>query len=690
MESAPIGTGPRDPMCPGDPGSLEHAYLYVGPTLADVGWIEDPRLVAQGAGQRIAIAQPVLRPALDVHAVIRGAACRGVIFALSQGWPGLAHLRLIRHCLDLGRRTLLHWSAEERIERVDENRLRVHRRHWLVIQTAVRTAAAASWLDTELRDLIARARSVLRNSLESVRAIAVEALRWLAKAADAPRPAVEPPCVDAEIRRLGLDPSRIRDRAQQVPMGAAAGVSGTGGPPGTGVYLRLDYWTRITSGGSYGHTCFVARELARTTGRLVAFVTHPYALLDGPGIRPVVVEPPSGSSSESDLVRSTAHYHPRLQPALAALAPDYLYERLVLGNFTGALLAQRFGIPYLVEYNGSEISIRRSFTGHGFDHERFFTDAEALAFDQSIVISVVSDVVKDELIERGVDPAKILVNPNGADPAVYRPLAPEDRERLKTELGIDRAAPVVGFSGTFGGWHGIETLAAAIPEICAAEPAVRVLLIGDGDRKPVLDEAVRRHALQDRVVSTGRVAQMEGRRLLGACDIYVSPHSGHMVDRRFFGSPTKVFEYMAMAGGIVASDLEQIGEVLSPALRAEDLRSPPPDVGSRRAVLCRPGDVAELAGAVVYLARHPELARRLGENARRALCDQYSWERHVDRLWTFVREQGRDPGTGRPAAGGPHPPVAADLEVRPPAQGLGGRALAARPGSRLSFNRADA
>ena len=38
---------------------------------------------------------------------------------------------------------------------------------------------------------------------------------------------------------------------------------------------------------------------------------------------------------------------------------------------------------------------------------------------------------------------------------------------------------------------------------------------------------------------------------------------------RFFGSPTKLFEDMAMARAIVASDLDQIGEVLSPAVRID-------------------------------------------------------------------------------------------------------------------------
>ena len=78
------------------------------------------------------------------------------------------------------------------------------------------------------------------------------------------------------------------------------------------------------------------------------------------------------------------------------------------------------------------------------------------------------------------------------------------------------------------------------------------------------------HGLVARVKSMGRVPQAEGARLLGACDLYVSPHNSHMVDSKFFGSPTKLFEYMAMGEGIVGSDLEQLGEVLSPALRVAD------------------------------------------------------------------------------------------------------------------------
>src|SRR5262249_21456778 len=126
-----------------------------------------------------------------------------------------------------------------------------------------------------------------------------------------------------------------------------------------------------------------------------------------------------------------------------------------------------------------------------------------------------------------------------------------------------------------------------------------------------------------------------------ACDVYVAPHNAHMVDSRFFGSPTKIFEYMAMGGGIVASDLEQIGQVLSPALRVGDLRNGAACAETERAVLVTPGDVDEFVEAVVHLANNPALCRRLGRNSRQAVIDHLSLERHVEKLWRFARDAQR-------------------------------------------------
>ena len=324
------------------------------------------------------------------------------------------------------------------------------------------------------------------------------------------------------------------------------------------------------------------------------------------------------------------------------MRPAYIYERLALGSYAGAVLSRELQIPYIVEYNGSEISMLRSFDKSRYIYEAVYLLTEELAFRQATFISVVSEEIKKTLLARGIPESKILVNPNGADLDAYQPGSDAEKRAIRREFKLPEDGCVVGFSGTFGGWHGVDVLAEAIPRICASNPRVSFLLIGDGNYKHQVDAAVTQHHLEDRAISVGRVPQAEGARLLKACDIYVSPHSSHMVDSRFFGSPTKVFEYMAMAGGIVASDLEQIGMVLSPALRVRDLRRSDVRVTDERSVLCTPGDADEFVEAVSLLAKRADLIQPLGRNSRQAAADYYSWRQHVAHLWTFARQaEGR-------------------------------------------------
>ena len=65
------------------------------------------------------------------------------------------------------------------------------------------------------------------------------------------------------------------------------------------------------------------------------------------------------------------------------------------------MLSQSLSIPYIVEYNGSELSMRRSFENAGYIYEPEYLEAEALAFEQATLISVVSAEIRQTLVARG-------------------------------------------------------------------------------------------------------------------------------------------------------------------------------------------------------------------------------------------------------------------------------------------------
>jgi len=437
----------------------------------------------------------------------------------------------------------------------------------------------------------------------------------------------------AEIERQIVD-------ASPFPL-AAMGIPGEDNKiPGTGVYLRTDYWVKIAAGGSYGHTCYVAQELARSTEKLVCFMANRFDLLDAMGIEQVVMDTPASTCNEIDVLKASRFYYQWLRDRLTELKPAYIYERAILGSYVGAQLSRELGIPYILEYNGSEISMKRSFDERGYELEAAFAKAERAAFAQATTIVAISEVIEDGLIQQGIPADKILFNPNGCSPEHYMPLDQDRKREMRVSLGWEPDNCVVGFIGTFGGWHGIDVLAEALPLLCKRDPNLRFLLIGDGNFRHLVDDAVKRHQLQDRVHLPGTVAQTEAARLLACSDILVSPHNRHMVDSKFFGSPTKLFEYMALGGAIVASRLEQIGDVLSPSLDTQDLAGVRLEqFEGQRAVLCKPGDTEDFVNAVAGLAARPDLWPALGANARQALLDNYTWKQHVHKILQHVAQR---------------------------------------------------
>ena len=581
-------------------------YLYVAPTLKAVGLLRDDRLAATTERHRLAIVPPAMKYEADIRRALKAEEnLDGVVLALTKGFLERSQLAVARESLARKLRVWLYWPQEEALECLDRERLKSARLHWLAVNALQRTAVPLGRWVIRSRRVRPAMRWIYRGEFPVRRFDVLDKLTALAEAA----------------RPVPLVPDRSRRRMH-----------------GCGMYLRTDFWTTITSGGSYGHTCYVMKELAASTDDFVGMVTQPYALLDQWGVRYEVMDPPANVEGEDAIVNATDHYYPRLKAVCQVVRPSYIYERLCLGNYTGTILSQKLKIPYIVEYNGSEISMARSFDAAGFFYEALYLKAEEAAFRQATFISVVSETVKAELVSRGVSAEKVLVNPNGADLEAYAPASADVKATVRRELGFGPEQTVVGFTGTFGGWHGVDVLAEAIPRICEGNPAIRFLLIGDGKHKALVDEAVARYGLEARVRCVGRVPQAEGARLLTACDIYVSPHNSHMIDSKFFGSPTKIFEYMAMGGAIVASRLEQIGDVLSPALTPADLRRDDLAVTDQRAVLCEPGKVDEFVAGVIAAAARPDISAALGRNARQAVAEHYSWSKHVDRIWRFTRE----------------------------------------------------
>ena len=77
-----------------------------------------------------------------------------------------------------------------------------------------------------------------------------------------------------------------------------------------GLYLRTDFWARFTSGGSYGHTCYVAKELAALTERFVVPACRSATICSTPSASP-------GRHGSADDDRQRGRDRQRVDPLLS-------------------------------------------------------------------------------------------------------------------------------------------------------------------------------------------------------------------------------------------------------------------------------------------------------------------------------------------------------------------------------------
>jgi glycosyltransferase involved in cell wall biosynthesis len=432
------------------------------------------------------------------------------------------------------------------------------------------------------------------------------------------------------LRRIDRELASLDRQAEAAPDTKRADSTegrGSNSASGAPVYLRTDLSFGVRAGGSVGHIAGVLGELARQVAPPILMTTALVPTL-APSIEVHLIGVPEAFWNFRELP-SLALNEVVVSEALAAIRDrrvSMVYQRYSLNSYAGLRLARQLGVPLVIEYNGSEIWMSRHW-GYPLKYEDLSGRIELLNMNHASLVVVVSRAMRDELVARGVSSDRILVNPNGVDPDRYSPSI--DGTAVRAALGYGGHI-VIGFISTFQRWHGAHVLARAFATLMRARPeyreSVRLLMIGSGSG---VDEAVRivnEAGLAEYVAFTGLVAQEEGPRYLAACDILASPHVPNPDGTPFFGSPTKLFEYMAMGKPIVASSLDQIGEVLR---------------HGETAWMVPPADSEALAAGLERLISDRALGQTLGDAARREAVAHHTWRAHVGRILEALEARAR-------------------------------------------------
>jgi glycosyltransferase involved in cell wall biosynthesis len=298
-----------------------------------------------------------------------------------------------------------------------------------------------------------------------------------------------------------------------------------------------------------------------------------------------------------------------LRPAVVHAASNYSNGVTALG------LRDAFGIPCVYEVRGfwEDTWLSRHAATAGLESSeryRLSRDLEAHCMRSADLVVTLGEAMRDEIIDRGVDPGKILIVPNGVSAEFLRPLP--DGAVLRAQLGITAGERVVGLVSSLVAHEGIGTLLEAVRLLRDQGTPVRALIVGDGPEKAALERQAAALGLD--AIFTGRVPMSKVRDYHAALDVFVVPRTPDRVCQLV--TPLKPVEAMASGLPVVVSAVKALGEIIKDKV-----------TGMQAA----PGDPVSLAEALAHLLASPQLRRELGQAAREWVARDRTWEHNAQR-----------------------------------------------------------
>ena len=240
-------------------------------------------------------------------------------------------------------------------------------------------------------------------------------------------------------------------------------------------------------------------------------------------------------------------------------------------------------------------------------------------------IVVLTEKMKENLINLGVPSAKICVAPDGVKVENFE--FPLISSALRDKLSLPPSAKIIAYVGQLYEWKGVDLILRAYEQVRLKISGVKLLIVGGikGDFSrdfSRVSQMISNLNLENSVIMTGYLPYRAVHPYILAADILVLPLP-RTIQNECFTSPLKLFEYMAAGKPIIASKVGAIQEVI----RHES-----------NGVLFEPGNVEELSGSILRLLTDSDLSRAIGEQARVDAASKYTWRHRAERIKKFIEQ----------------------------------------------------
>ena len=244
-----------------------------------------------------------------------------------------------------------------------------------------------------------------------------------------------------------------------------------------------------------------------------------------------------------------------LADAIIALHAQWPFELLhahspALNGLAAHRAAQQLGLPLVYEIRAfwEDAAVGNGTGTEGSAKYRLTRALENHVVRNADAVAVICQGLRNDLVERGVSPAKIVVSPNGVDMELFGSPPPVDHG-LAARLGVT-GKTVIGYIGSFYDYEGLDDLIAAMPMLNSDS---HLLLVGGGPMEAALRAQARTSPAKERIHFVGRVPHEEVERYYSLVDILAYPRKKMRLTDLV--TPLKPLEAMAQGRLVAASDV---------------------------------------------------------------------------------------------------------------------------------------
>jgi len=392
-------------------------------------------------------------------------------------------------------------------------------------------------------------------------------------------------------------------------------------------------------GGSIGHIKGVLYELTCSLGVLLFstrnFLAEIEACLPASYLKYTY---PTFLLPDFDLYALSASFHQTLS-FFAAFTPfrkslpvnSFIYTRLSRGSFAAALIAFLLRIPLVVEYNGSEVRMSRLYSGLSYPLSFLSILAEYITLRLASRIVTISQPLALDLKYRFPHYC-IKWYPNSVSSTLLlNPLTPPSPGNVS-----------FSYVSTFGRWHGAELIPEAVRFLLTNPiefpinglPNFQFNIIGEGLQYPIFLESIYKYGLAPYFHLHGFQSHDSALDSISRSQFSLLPTLAPVDGSNFIGSPTKLFEYMALGSIPIASNVGQQSYILSDSIQPSSFMTLPYSLPSHDCcgIIFSQGSIISFARAIHYALANYDSLDFMRHNCRARVAKLYTWQTHVDHL----------------------------------------------------------